>query len=81
MEGAYFVKNQKLLSFSEQQLVDCNTKSHGCKGGLMDNSFVYYETNKVDKDLDYKYTAKTGTTCLQDQYEGVTTISSYKDVP
>ena len=25
IEGAYFVKHQKLLSFSEQQLIDCDT--------------------------------------------------------
>jgi C1A family cysteine protease len=38
MEGAYFVKNNELKSFSEQQLVDCSKAegNEGCNGGLMD---------------------------------------------
>ena len=33
MEGAHFVKTGSLLSFAEQQLVDCSTSNHGCSGG------------------------------------------------
>lgn len=33
MEGAHQIKTGKLLSFSEQELVDCDTKQHGCNGG------------------------------------------------
>ena len=33
LEGSYFVKNGKLLNFSEQQLMDCSTKNNGCRGG------------------------------------------------
>lgn len=33
MEGAHFLKAGKLLKLSEQQCVDCDTESYGCKGG------------------------------------------------
>jgi len=33
LEGGYFVKSGRLLSFAEQQFVDCNTTNHGCNGG------------------------------------------------
>ena len=50
LEGAYFVKNNVLFSFSEQQLVDCDNlknggRDHGCNGGLMDNAFQWIDKN------------------------------------
>ena len=33
MEGAEFIKNGTLHSLSEQELVSCDTSSHGCGGG------------------------------------------------
>jgi len=61
MEGAHFLKGNELLSFSEQQLVDCSKENHGCAGGLMDNAFKFFETNSTELEKDYPYTAKDGT--------------------
>tara|TARA_B100000035_G_scaffold53812_1_gene42230 strand:+ start:6004 stop:7122 length:1119 start_codon:yes stop_codon:yes gene_type:complete len=65
LEGAYFIKNGKLDSFSEQQLVDCDTlgnggRDHGCNGGLMDNAFKWIEKNDgLCSESDYPYVSGT----------------------
>jgi C1A family cysteine protease len=50
LEGAYYIKYGNLVSFSEQQLVDCDNfkndgKDFGCNGGLMDNAFNWISKN------------------------------------
>ena len=66
LEGAYFVKEGKLLSFSEQQLIDCDTEddeygSHdnnkGCHGGEMNRAFRYFKYNHPNLEADYPYTS------------------------
>ena len=49
VEGAHFLKTDYLLSFSEQQLVDCSGSfgNQGCNGGLMDQAFEYLESKKL----------------------------------
>lgn len=65
LEGAFFNKYGKLQSFSEQQLVDCDTlrnggKDHGCKGGLMDNAFSWIQKNGgLCLESDYPYVSGT----------------------
>ena len=76
LEGAYYIKYGKLLSFSEQQLVSCDNFKHGghdmgCNGGLMDSAFQWIEQNNgLCLESDYSYvsgtTGKSGsceTTC------------------
>lgn len=66
MEGAYFVKNGKLESMSEQNFVDCDTlknggRDHGCNGGLMDNAFAWATKNGgICSEADYPYTSGSG---------------------
>ena len=91
LEGAYFIKNGKLLSFSEQELVDCDNfknggKDHGCNGGLMDNAFKWIEKNHgLCLEEDYQYVSgetKTAGTCDKScsPVEG-SVIIDYYDVP
>jgi C1A family cysteine protease len=64
LEGAHFIANGELLSFSEQQLVDCATsfptKNYGCGGGWSYKGMKYWEKNNADLESDYVYTAKDG---------------------
>ena len=60
LEGQYFAKTKTLVSFSEQELVDCSGSegNMGCNGGLMDQAFEYFETHGAEKESDYPYTAQ-----------------------
>jgi len=72
LEGAFAIKYGTLVSFSEQQLVDCDTlgnggRDHGCNGGLMDNAFAWIaKNNGLCTETDYPYVSgvtKTAGTC------------------
>jgi len=90
LEGAYFAKYGELPSFSEQQLVDCDTyrnggKDMGCNGGLMDNAFSWINKNGgLCTETEYPYTSgvtKTGGTCQTDchSYKN-SAVKSFVDV-
>ncbi len=90
LEGIYYILTGELESFSEQQLVDCDTlrnggRDHGCNGGLMDNAFNWIDKNGgLCTEADYPYvsgTTKSGGTC-QDTCSLVkdSQVLSYYDV-
>jgi len=64
LEGANFLKWGKLVSLSEQNLIDCSGKccyNDGCNGGRSDWAIEYVVLNKgIDTESSYRYTAKDG---------------------
>jgi len=63
MEGAYFLKYGNLQSFSEQELVSCDTSDSGCNGGWMDAAFTWIQKNGgIETEANYPYTSGNGAT-------------------
>ena len=65
LEGAHYVATGELLSFSEQQLVDCASFTGygnlGCYGGLATYAYNYYMAgNMAELESVYPYTSGTG---------------------
>jgi C1A family cysteine protease len=80
VEGALQIATGRLVSLSEQNLVDCagSFGNEGCNGGLMDDAFKYIEQNGIASEASYPYTGKDGS-CKKEA--SVATIGGYQDVP
>ncbi|KAL4111842.1 hypothetical protein QTP88_015723 [Uroleucon formosanum] len=56
IEGQYALKSKKLLSLSEQELIDCDNLDNGCGGGLMTQAFEAVENlGGLETEADYPY--------------------------
>ncbi|KAK5833947.1 hypothetical protein PVK06_017814 [Gossypium arboreum] len=82
VEGLIKIKTGKLISLSEQQLLDCsrNGGNRGCNGGWMMNAFDYISQNQgIASEESYRY-KQIQETC-ETQINEVATISGYQMVP
>lgn len=57
------MKTNKLVSLSEQELIDCDTKENeGCNGGLMEYAFEFIkQKGGITTEANYPYNAQDGT--------------------
>ncbi|GJR73692.1 senescence-specific cysteine protease SAG39 [Tanacetum coccineum] len=84
MEGITQLKTGKLISLSEQELVDCDTSGvdQGCEGGLMDNAFDFIVSNKgLTTESNYPYKGVDGTATDTEKSNSAATITGHEDVP
>lgn len=83
LEGQHFRKSGKLVSLSEQNLIDCSGKygNEGCNGGLMDQAFEYIEYNHgIDTEESYPYKGKQGR-CHYKKHNKGATDTGFIDIP
>lgn len=89
-EGAHFVSTGKLLSLSEQQLVDCDQTcdprdkkacDDGCGGGLMTNAYEYLMgAGGLEEERSYPYTGKRGH-CKFDPEKIAVKVVNFTNIP
>jgi len=83
IEGTAFVATKKLVSLSEQELVDCDkaTGDEGCSGGLPNNAFKDMIQNKIGLETEsaYPYTAQNGK-CQASSSKEVAFIGGWKAI-
>ncbi|KAJ4960953.1 hypothetical protein NE237_020863 [Protea cynaroides] len=84
VEGINQIKTGKLISLSEQQLVDCDRGdgNQGCDGGLMPYAMDYIKkVGGITTEESYPYTA-TNTTCVLSKVNvPLVTIDGHENVP
>ncbi|XP_006663940.1 senescence-specific cysteine protease SAG39-like [Oryza brachyantha] len=84
MEGIVKLSTGKLISLSEQELVDCDVHGddHGCEGGEMDGAFQFIVSNGgLTTESNYPYTAADGRCKAALAANVAASIRGYEDVP
>ncbi|CAJ1978833.1 unnamed protein product [Sphenostylis stenocarpa] len=76
-EGIHALTTGKLITLSEQELVDCDTKGvdQGCEGGLIDDAFKFIIQNHgLDTEANYPYEGVDGTSNANEASQHVASI-------
>ncbi|XP_038902939.1 ervatamin-B [Benincasa hispida] len=83
VEGINKIKTGKLMSLSEQELVDCDVASgnQGCNGGFMDKAFQFIKKTGLTTETEYPYRGIESTCNKQKVRNHTVEISGYEKVP
>ncbi|XP_058227483.1 vignain-like [Rhododendron vialii] len=83
VEGINQIKTKKLVSLSEQELVDCDTKENqGCNGGLMELAFEFVkQRGGLAREDDYPYNAADGSCDASKANSPAVSIDGHEVVP
>ncbi|XP_060702533.1 procathepsin L-like [Hemiscyllium ocellatum] len=82
LEGQVFNKTGKLISLSEQYLMDCSRAvgNAGCNGGSVLAGFLFIKERGITSEQSYPYTAKDGN-CTFNQSDIVATCKGSQRIP
>ena len=80
IQSQYLMKYGKNISFSEQQIIDCDEANYKCLGGNMKRSFNYLKKFGLMKEDDYPYINGDGK-CKYDENKALVKIKTYSFVP
>ncbi|KAJ6760822.1 CYSTEINE PROTEASE FAMILY C1-RELATED [Salix purpurea] len=83
VEGINYIKTNKLVSLSEQELVDCDTaENQGCNGGLMEDAFEFIKKKGgITSESNYPYKGKDGKCDAEKENNPAVCIDGYEKVP
>ncbi|XP_073309877.1 cysteine proteinase mucunain isoform X2 [Primulina huaijiensis] len=83
VESINQIATGKLITLSEQELVDCDKKENlGCNGGLMDYAFQFIMSNGgMDTEDDYPYKGVESECDFTRKNAKIVSIDGYEDVP
>ncbi|KAL6197240.1 hypothetical protein ACLB2K_032849 [Fragaria x ananassa] len=83
VEGLTKIKTGQLISFSEQQLVDCSHQNGGCRGGSLEIAYEYVIQNGgIAREENYQYQGTDMETCdTNKESEHAAQITAYEQVP
>lgn len=79
IESLLKIKTSQLEKYSEQQLVDCDTKSKGCQGGHFNTAFEYAKQKGLCQEIAYPYKGHMSP-CKEDDCTPYGKIDGYKEV-
>lgn len=82
VEGINKIKTGKLVSLSEQELMDCDVGNgdDGCNGGCMEKAFEFIEYKGLTNETDYPYKGSDSTCNKGEEKKCVAEISGYEKV-
>lgn len=82
VEGTYAIKNDKLVKFSDQQVIDCSEDygNEGCGGGFMDQAFWYMIDQGLAGNKTYPYVGSKQN-CKYSQSQKIVRVGKCAKVP
>ncbi|KAJ1424636.1 Peptidase C1A, papain C-terminal [Sesbania bispinosa] len=82
-EGIHAITTGKLVSLSEQELIDCDTngKSQECEGGSIEDGFEFIVKHGITSEANYPVREGNGTCNTQKENSPVAHIKGYEKVP